>query len=244
MASTKYAELELNTFGAAVVEAANGEDKMESMSVESNHYGPKRSGDHMTPMRHRDPRESKQTRLAIANEMTDIEHMMSRMLAASEARTQAFIQHHIGTRLTNIESTLSSNEHAINQERVERQQEISTLRADIERMEQKMESASKAITPKATPRKNEREPVCVLGGFERAPRETVQEMIAKMMEDVEGFVKIQPMGSIPKVAFLNFDNVDNMFNFCTNFKEKQDASSKLWIAPKRRDGEEEDNSQI
>eukprot|EP00973_Karenia_brevis_P024120 3329175-Karenia_brevis.AAC.1 len=52
------------------------------------------------------------------------------------------------------------------------------------------------------------------------------------------------MGSIPKVAFVEFSSVDTMWNFNNSFKEVARSNTKLWCAPKRKLDEPDDKSQI
>eukprot|EP00973_Karenia_brevis_P034882 4814367-Karenia_brevis.AAC.1 len=214
----------------------------------------------MNLVRERDSRDMKNLKIhGEATEVTQMEAMMKRLLYEQKEEINSSIKsmhHEMSSRLGSLEALATSNETAIaqeridreqsiEQERIEREKQLAEIREEIRELKSKLVNASPTTTVRSTrvsTQGDSREPICVIGGFYPSDRDAVKGMLNTLMCGIDGFKKILPMGEVPKVAFIEFETVDTMYDFVNSFKSRN-AEGKLWTAPKRSN-DKEDMSQI
>eukprot|EP00973_Karenia_brevis_P024416 3366976-Karenia_brevis.AAC.1 len=139
----------------------------------------------------------------------------------------------MSSRITDLEGAMITNQETIATERKEREAQYEQLRSEMTDLRQLINNRSSSTLPTSSSDTDKtREPICVIGGFYPQDRDSVLSMLSTTLKDVHGFKKIQPMGAVPKVAFIEFTTVDDMHNFRESFNTSH-SNSKMWAAPKR-----------
>eukprot|EP00973_Karenia_brevis_P065976 9170266-Karenia_brevis.AAC.1 len=166
--------------------------------------------------------------------MSDMELMMRRLLNEHKEEIKGEIQSNmralqseVSDRLENVERACLTNESAINEERDQREKLDQELRSEIADLKSKITELSRKGPPSVITSSNDRtksqqEPICVIGGFHPSDRDTVRGLLQPLLHGVQ----------------------DAMWNFQNGFKEVARSNTKLWCAPKRKQDDTDDPSQI